>query len=119
MAPNLRLHRLSACHCGLPAHDCGPPSQHRSGGVPDWVHSGGPDAVFCDQRVKVGEVACFLVVHVLHEGSELWVGAHYGGRLGGIYEDGGKFASLVYADGAVEEVALSFCEGSAGRRGIA
>lgn len=79
--------------------------------MPHGVHGGGADAVLGEDGVEVVEVAEFLVVHVLHEGFEVGVGAEEGGRLSGVDEDGGEFAGLVDAEGGVEEVALGGGEG--------
>lgn len=36
------------------------------------------------KTVESGEVAGFLSVHVLHHGTEMWVGLHDGRGLGGV-----------------------------------
>lgn len=64
--------------------------------------------------VEVCVVAGFLVVHVLHEGPEVRVCPHDDGVLGGVDEDGGEFAGLVYAQGGGEEGALGGGEGADG-----
>lgn len=51
-----------------------------------------------DEVVEGVEVAEFLVVHVLHEGAEVRVRADYWRGLGGVDEDGGEFAGLVYTE---------------------
>ena len=54
--------------------------------------------MFSEEGVEGGEVAGFLVVHVFHEGAEVRVGGHEGGRLGSVDEGGGEFAGVVDAE---------------------
>lgn len=63
--------------------------------MPDGCHGGRSDAVLGEDLVEVVEVAGFLVVHVFHERSEMWVRADYRWGLGGIDQDGSKLTSLV------------------------
>lgn len=48
--------------------------------------------------VEGGEVPGFLVVHVLHEGTQVRVGFDDGGGLRGVDQGGGEFAGLVDAE---------------------
>lgn len=50
------------------------------------------------EMVKSGEVAGFLSVHMLHHGTEMWVGLHDERGLGGVDEGCGEFAGLVDAE---------------------
>lgn len=72
--------------------------------------------MFRQDAVEVLVVACFLVVHVLHQWAQVGVCARYDGRLGGVDEDGGELAGLVDAQGRGEEVALLLGEGTDGLR---
>lgn len=53
--------------------------------------------MFCQQSIVRLEMAGFLVVHVLHERTEVRVCCYEGRGLRGVDDGGGKFASLVYA----------------------
>ena len=84
VAPDLRLHRLRTRHGRFPPHDGGSPAQRRRSDLPDWVHGRRPDAVLGEEGVEGVEVAGFLVVHVLHQRSEMRVGFGEGWRLCGV-----------------------------------
>lgn len=84
VAPNLRLHRLRTRHRRLPAHDRRAPAQRRRGHLPHRVQGRGSDAVFREEVVEGGEVAGFLVVHVLHQGSKVGVRFGEGWGLRGV-----------------------------------
>lgn len=68
-------------------------------------------------------VAGFLVVHVLHQRTQVGVFFHEQRGLRGVDQDGGEFAGLVYAEGGGEEGALGLgelvdgCGGFGRRRG--
>lgn len=51
-----------------------------------------------EEMVEGGEVAGLLSVHVLHHGTEMWVGFYYGWSLGRVYSGCGEFAGLVDAE---------------------
>lgn len=106
VAPDLGLDGLGAGHGGLTAHDGGGPAEAGGEGGPERVEGSGTDAVLVDEGVEGVEVRGLLVVHVLHERAEVRVGADDRGRLRGVDERGGEFASLVDAEGRGEEVAL-------------
>lgn len=78
--------------------------------MPDGVHSCRSHAVFGNELVEILEVAVFLIVHVLHERSKVRVRADEGWRLRRVYQNCCKFTSLIDAQGAVEEIALSLSE---------
>lgn len=58
--------------------------------------------------VEGRKVPGFLRVHVVHERAEVRVCTRYGGCLVGVDERCGKLASLIYAEGGVEELLLLF-----------
>lgn len=86
-----------------------------------------------ESLVEEREMPDFLVVHVPHDGAEVWVGADHGRRLRFVDEGCGELAGLVDAElervrwgergrgerayGAVEEVALGLRQGFGGRGG--
>lgn len=53
--------------------------------------------MFGKELIEELEVACFLVVHVPHQGHELRIGANHWWDLGIVDEDCGEFAGLIYA----------------------
>jgi len=53
--------------------------------------------VLAEYLVEELVVSGFLVVHVFHEWAQVRMRAHDDGVLGGVDEDGGEFAGLVYA----------------------
>lgn len=64
--------------------------------------------MFVNELVECFEVACLLLIHVLHQWSEVRMLAHDGGCLGRVDECGGQFARLIHAEGGGEKVALFF-----------
>jgi len=51
--------------------------------------------MFRNELIESLEMSSFLIVHVLHEGSEVRVLANDYRILGGIDQDGGQFACLI------------------------
>lgn len=64
-----------------------------------------------NKLVEYLQVACFLVVHVLHQRPKVRVGADHVGGLGGVDEGRCEFTSLVDAQGTFEELSLLLAEG--------
>ena len=60
--------------------------------------------MFGEEGVERGEVSGFLVVHVFHEGAEVWVGGDEGWSLGGVDEGSGEFAGVINAKRRLEVV---------------
>lgn len=104
--PNLRLDRLCARHGRLAPHDGRRPPQNARRRRPDGSHGRRAYAVLGDDVVEVLVVARLLVVHVLHQRSQMGMRPRNDGRLGGIDEDGGEFARLVYPQCRREKFAL-------------
>lgn len=73
--------------------------------------------MLCNEFVECREVSGFLVIHVLHEGSEVGMRAYDLGCLRGIDERRGKFAGLVDSECAVQVLSLFLAQNVCGLRG--
>lgn len=51
------------------------------------------------QLVELGEMPCLLIVHVLHQGSEMRVGLRDGRRLSSVDQRRRKLASMIHTQG--------------------
>jgi len=59
-----------------------------------------------EKVIECLEVACFLVVHMLHERAKMWVGFDDRRGLSRIYERGSQFSGLIDSKRAVKEILL-------------
>lgn len=92
---DLGLDGLGAGHGSLASEEGGGPAEGGGGDGPDRVHGGRSDTVLSEEVAEDFEVAIFLIVHVLHERSEMGVCADDGRRLGGVDEDGSEFTGVI------------------------
>lgn len=58
------------------------------------------------ELVERGKMACLLVVHMLHEGSQMGVRFDNRGNLRRIDQRSGEFTSLIDSEGAVKKLSL-------------
>lgn len=94
---NLGLDSLCAGHGGFSAHDCGSPSECCSSDLPDRIESSRADAMLGYDLIEVSEMAFFLIVHVLHERSQMRMGFDEWRGLGRVDEDGSQLSGLIHS----------------------
>lgn len=104
MLSNLGLDGFSASHGSLLAQNGGRPAQSSGSYGPDWIHGSWTDAMLGYDFVEVLEVACLLVVHVLHQWTKMRVGSDRRRSLSLVDEDSSEFSSLI--DSELEAVRL-------------
>jgi len=63
--------------------------------MPNGVHGSWSNAMVSQQVVESLEMASFLIVHVLHQGTKMRVCLCYWGRLGRVDKSCSQFSSMV------------------------
>lgn len=78
--------------------------------MPDGVHGGWSNAMVSQQVIESFEMASFLIVHVLHQRTEMRVCLCDWRSLGRVDESCGQFSSMIDAESLVQEFLLGCSE---------
>ena len=78
--------------------------------MPNRVHGGWSNSVVSQEVIESFEMASFLVIHVLHQGTKMWVCLGNWRSLGRVDESRSQFSSMVDSESLVQELLLGCSE---------